>query len=67
MKIKEEHMIFDFVKLAKVYARYGSIYEKEDNVEKAIEWYHKSLLEDKNEKLGEDVRRLERVKKQRDS
>lgn len=65
--MKEEYMIFDFVKLAKVYARYGSVYEKEDNLEKALEWYGKSLLEDKNKKLEEDVRRLERLKKQRDS
>jgi len=40
-------MIFDFLILAKLYARLGSVHEKLGNIKEAIDWYGKSLLEDK--------------------
>ena len=40
-------MIFDFIKLGKLYARCGAVYEKLDDIDNAIEYYNKSLLEDK--------------------
>lgn len=41
-------MIFDFLKLAKLYARLGSVHEKLGNIKLAMDWYQKSLLEDHN-------------------
>jgi hypothetical protein len=38
-------MIYDFEKLAKIYARLGSLYTKKDDLASAIEWYKKSLVE----------------------
>ena len=47
LHVKEDNMIFDFVKLAKLYARLGAVHEKMGNIKEAIDWYGKSLLEDK--------------------
>ena len=41
-------MIFDFIKLAKLYGRMGAIYEKMEDMDNAIDFYNKSLLEDQN-------------------
>ena len=45
-KLIEEKVIKDFVKIGKVYARKASIFNKKKDLDKAKEYYEKSLLED---------------------
>jgi len=54
LRIKEEHQIFDFEKLAKLYARLGSIYSKKDDLAKSLEWYNKSLMENHVKSVQEE-------------
>jgi tetratricopeptide (TPR) repeat protein len=56
-------MIFDFLKLAKLYARLGSVYEKMGDVKNAKEWYQKSLLEDNNKVIVQSLHRCEAIYK----
>lgn len=66
LKIKEEHCIYDFEKLAKLYARLGSIYSKKDDLHKSVEWYNKSLIENRVKSVEEEYRRIDRLKKIKD-
>lgn len=51
-----------FEKVAKVYARMASVYEKRKEFDKAIEMYQKSLTEDNNRHTRNALRDLERAK-----
>ncbi len=66
LQIKEEHQIFDFVKLAKVYQRLGSVYQKRDDIPNALIWYEKSLVENNNKALHDEVRKLQKINKERE-
>lgn len=59
-------MIFDFMKLSKLYGRMGSVYEKLNDYENAIEFYNKSLLENRDSNIAEGLRRVQRLKTKRD-
>lgn len=66
LKIKEDNNIYDFEKLSKIYARLGSLYTKKDELATAIEWYKKSLVENNNKNVAEELRRIEKLKKTKD-
>jgi len=51
-----------FEKVAKVYNRMASVYEKQHNFDEAIEMYNKSLMEDNNRTTRNALRDLERKK-----
>jgi stress-induced-phosphoprotein 1 len=52
--------------LAKIYARYARIHEIEENLDEAIAMYNKSLLEDKQHKVSEDLKKAKQMKKTKD-
>jgi len=51
-----------FEKVAKVYARMASVYERQRKFDEAAEMYNKSLTEDNNRHVRTALRELERVK-----
>jgi len=51
-----------FEKVAKVYNRMASVYEKQNEYEKAIEMYNKALTEDNNSQTRNALREIERKK-----
>lgn len=53
----------DFVKLAKMYHRKANIYLASEDYDNAIEYYKKSLLEDNNQKVKDDLKKAEKEKK----
>lgn len=65
-KIMEENHINDFSKKAKLYARKAKGYHLKKDYEQAIAFYERSLLEDHNASVKDDLRRAQREKKQQD-
>eukprot|EP00331_Platyophrya_macrostoma_P030711 CAMPEP_0176453916 /NCGR_PEP_ID=MMETSP0127-20121128/29553_1 /TAXON_ID=938130 /ORGANISM="Platyophrya macrostoma, Strain WH" /LENGTH=586 /DNA_ID=CAMNT_0017842927 /DNA_START=12 /DNA_END=1772 /DNA_ORIENTATION=+ len=53
----------DFVKLAKLLHRKANIYVALEDYDNAIEYYKKSLLEDSNPKVKDDLKKAEKEKK----
>lgn len=56
-KISELH-ISDFVKIAKVLARKGNIHAHMQQYEEAIKCFEKSLLEDKQQKVKDELKKV---------
>ena len=56
----------DFVKKARAYGRMAFVYSEKGNLEKSIEYFNKSLLEHKDERIKDELRKIEKLKKQRD-
>jgi stress-induced-phosphoprotein 1 len=54
------------VDIAKVYARHARIYELQEKFDESIEYYNKSLLENKEYKVDQDMKRVKALKKQRE-
>jgi len=54
----------DWVKKAKVFARKASILSKQEKYDLAIEWYEKSLLEDGNQKVKDELAKVKKLKKE---
>mmetsp|Transcript_96606 Transcript_96606/g.201906 ORF Transcript_96606/g.201906 Transcript_96606/m.201906 type:complete len:611 (-) Transcript_96606:110-1942(-) len=55
-----------FEKIAKVFSRMASIYEKKKDFDKSIEFYNKSLMEDNNRHTRTTLRDVERAKEKFD-
>lgn len=51
----------DFVKLAKLYARKAAVFQKQENFKSAIEFYEKSLLEDNQYKVKEELKVVQKL------
>lgn len=61
--VEEGRAIYaDFKLIAKSYARIGSAYEKQENFEKAVEFYNRSLTEHRTPDVLKKLRNAERVK-----
>jgi len=58
---------YNYQKLGKVLARKASAYAHKEDYEKAIEWYKNSLLENPDPKIKDEVKRLEKLKKEIDA
>lgn len=52
----DDNLIFDYIKRAKVYARKASIHGKKKEYANSVEFYEKSLLEDNNYKVKEELK-----------
>lgn len=55
-----------FEDLAKIYARHARVLELQDKLDESIEMYNKSLLESKEYKVEQDLKRVKQIKKERD-
>ena len=66
LEIASEHSVKDFLKIAKLYSRKASIFTKMENYEQAIFFYEKSLLENQDPKVKDELRRIQKVKKDHD-
>jgi stress-induced-phosphoprotein 1 len=56
----------DFVKKARAYGRMAFVYAEKGDLEKSIECFNKSLLEHKDERIKDELRKVEKLKKIRD-
>eukprot|EP01016_Furgasonia_blochmanni_P014917 TRINITY_DN1797_c0_g1_i3.p1 TRINITY_DN1797_c0_g1~~TRINITY_DN1797_c0_g1_i3.p1 ORF type:complete len:608 (+),score=221.37 TRINITY_DN1797_c0_g1_i3:156-1979(+) len=54
----------DVIKLAKLLARKASVFAHRKDYEKAIFWYEKSLLEDSVPKVRDDLKKIQRLKRE---
>ena len=59
----EEGVVKDYVKKAKVLARKGTIFSKLERLEEAIQAFEKSLLEDNNQKVKDELNKIKKHKK----
>lgn len=66
-KLFEEGVVKDFVKKAKVLARKGTIFGKQGKWEEAIAALEKSLVEDSNSKVKDDLSKFKKNKKEKDA
>ena len=57
----------DYVKKAKVLARKGTILKKKKKYDEAIAALEKSLLEDGNQKVKDDLAKFKKAKKDKDA
>lgn len=57
----------DYVKKAKVLARKGTILNKQQKYDEAIAALEKSLLEDGNQKVKDDLAKFKKAKKDKDA
>lgn len=55
------------MKKAKVLARKGTIFSKLDRVDEAIQAFEKSLLEDGNQKVKDDLNKIKKQKKEKEA
>lgn len=62
----EDNNVKDFVKKAKIYARLGKAYYLLKDLDQALHFYDRSLLEDQNPTVKDEYRRIQREKKDRD-
>jgi len=58
---------YNYTKIAKVLTRKASTYTHMEDYANAIEWYSKSLLEEANPKIRDEMKRLEKFKKELDA
>lgn len=65
-KLFEEGVVKDFVKKAKVLARKGTIYGKQEKWDQAILALEKSLMEDTNQKVKDDLTKFRKKKKEKE-
>lgn len=62
----DDQAIHDYLKRAKVYARKASILAKQKLFADSISWYDKSLLENQDFKVREELRAVQKLKKEKD-
>lgn len=64
LEVASESGLKDFTKLAKLYARKASVFAKIGNYDDAIKFYDKSLLENQDQKVKDELRRIQKLKKE---
>ena len=57
---------FDFVKKSRAYGRMAFVYFERGELETSIDYFNKSLLENKDERIKDELRKVEKIKKKRD-
>lgn len=57
---------YDYVKLAKVLARKASAYVQLEKYDQALQWYSQSLLENNDPKVKDEVKKIEKLKKEQE-
>lgn len=60
-------MVKDYIKKAKVLARKGTILSKQEKYAEAIEAIEKSLLEENNQKVKDELSKIKKIKKEKDA
>lgn len=60
-------MVKDYIKKAKILARKGTIYSKQERYGEAIGALEKSLLEENNPKVRDELFKIKKVKKDKDA
>jgi len=58
---------YDYVKLAKVLARKASAYAQMEKYDQALHWYQQSLLENNDPKVKDEVKKIEKLKKEQEA
>ena len=66
-KLFSEGVVKDFVKKAKILARKGNIYMRQGMLDEAIYEYDKSLMEDTNPKVKDDLNKCKKMKKEKEA
>ena len=57
----------DFVKLAKLYARKGSVYRQMNDYKSAIQYFEKSMLEDNQYKVKEELKLVQKLQQEKEA
>ena len=63
LKVMEENNLKDFVRRAKIFARLGKAYYLKKDYENSINFYDKSLLEDQNANVKDELKKVQKEKK----
>lgn len=63
IQIAQDNNIKDFEKMSKIYARMGSIYQRQGLFDQAIDYYQKSLVEFHSQKVKDDMKKCQQMKK----
>lgn len=63
----DDLMIYDYQKRAKVYNRKGSVLCKQQNYAESVQYYEKSLLENQDYKVKEELRLVQKLKRENDA
>jgi len=58
---------YDYAKLAKILARKASAYVQLEKYEQALQWYSQSMLENNDPKVKEEVKKIEKLKKEHEA
>ena len=66
-RLFDEDKVNDYIKKAKVYARRASIYNKQGNYGDAIAYYDKSLVEDQNQKVRDELKLVKKLQKEKEA
>jgi tetratricopeptide (TPR) repeat protein len=66
-KLFEEGVAKDYIKKAKILARKGTIFSKLERYGEAIDLLEKSLLEDNNSKVRDDLNKFKKLKKEKEA
>jgi tetratricopeptide (TPR) repeat protein len=66
-KLFEEGVAKDYIKKAKILARKGTIFSKLERYGEAIDLLEKSLLEDNNSKVRDDLNKFKTLKKENEA
>lgn len=66
-KLFSEGVVKDFVKKSKILARKGNIFMKQGRLDEAIHEYDKSLIEDSNPKVKDDLNKCKKLKKEKEA
>jgi stress-induced-phosphoprotein 1 len=59
----EDNNLKDFVRRAKLYGRLGKVYYLKKDYENSVKFYDKSLLEDQNSNVKDELRKVLKEKK----
>ena len=66
-KLFDEGVAKDYIKKAKILARKGTIFSKLERYGEAIDLLEKSLLEDNNSKVRDDLNKFKKLKKEKEA
>lgn len=63
----QQGLVKEYLKKAKIYSRKASVLSKLERFDEAIQWYEKSLVEDNNPAVKDELSKVKKLKKEADA